>query len=197
VQIGEIRAHLDRASTFRGYRSATVGLSGLLALAAAAVQPHWAGAGPVDVIQYLVLWVGVAAVAMAVVGVELAARYVRNPSLLERQRTIAAVEQFVPCVAAGAGLTFAVVTYWPDAAPMLPGLWCAVFTLGVFASCRQLLPAFRWIGASHMAAGLACLAWARGPHAFSPWAMGGAFGIGQLLASAALYWTLERKHGTL
>jgi hypothetical protein len=28
----------------------------------------------------------------------------------------------------------------------------------------------------------------------SPWAMGVPFGVGQLLAAAVLYWTLERNH---
>jgi hypothetical protein len=36
---------------------------------------------------------------------------------------------------------------------------------------------------------------ARGLHAFSPWAMGLTFGIGQLLAAAVLYWNLERRYG--
>ena len=36
---------------------------------------------------------------------------------------------------------------------------------------------------------------ARGLSAFSPWAMGLTFGVGQLLAAAVLYWNLERRHG--
>ena len=36
---------------------------------------------------------------------------------------------------------------------------------------------------------------ARGEHAFSPWVMGLPFGVGQLLAGAVLYWTLERNDG--
>jgi hypothetical protein len=38
---------------------------------------------------------------------------------------------------------------------------------------------------------LTCLAVARGDAAFSPWAMGLPFGVGQFLAAAVLYRTLE------
>ena len=41
AQISEIRSQIARNETFRGYRSATVGFSGLLALAGAAAQARW------------------------------------------------------------------------------------------------------------------------------------------------------------
>jgi hypothetical protein len=50
-----------------------------------------------------------------------------------------------------------------------------------------------WIGVFYMTAGVLCLLWARDSFAFSPWAMGVPFGVGQLLSAAILYWTLERK----
>ena len=50
-----------------------------------------------------------------------------------------------------------------------------------------------WVGVFYMAAGAVSLAWAQGPNAFSPWAMGVPFGVGQLLTAAMLYWTLERR----
>ena len=40
-QISEIRAHMARSEVFRGYRSLTVGFSGLAGLATAAVQAIW------------------------------------------------------------------------------------------------------------------------------------------------------------
>ena len=39
-QITEIRRQMARSEVFRGYRSLTVGSSGLLALLAAGVQPY-------------------------------------------------------------------------------------------------------------------------------------------------------------
>ena len=43
-----------------------------------------------------------------------------------------------------------------------------------------------------MATGLACLAYAQGPHAFSAWTMGAPFGVGQLLVAAVLRFAGER-----
>jgi hypothetical protein len=43
----------------------------------------------------------------------------------------------------------------------------------------------------YLAAGLTSLTLARGDAAFSPWAMGLSFGIGQFLAAGVLYRTLE------
>ena len=44
----------------------------------------------------------------------------------------------------------------------------------------------------YLVAGLLTLSRAQGEAALSPWAMGIPFGLGQLLAAAVLYWTLER-----
>ena len=40
-QISDIRQQMARSEVFRGYRSLTVGSSGVLGLLAAAVQPRW------------------------------------------------------------------------------------------------------------------------------------------------------------
>ena len=70
---------------------------------------------------------------------------------------------------------------------MLPGLWQVLFSLGIFASCRLLPRATFGVAVFYLASGLTCLALARGEAAFSPWAMGLPFGVGQLLAAAVLY----------
>ncbi len=77
---------------------------------------------------------------------------------------------------------------------MLPGLWSVLFSLGVFASYRLLPRATFWVAVWYLAAGAACLAWAQADAALSPWAMGVPFGVGQSVAAAILYWTLERSH---
>jgi hypothetical protein len=76
---------------------------------------------------------------------------------------------------------------------MLPGLWSIFFSLGIFASYRLLPKATFWIGVFYMMAGILGLLWARDAFAFSPWAMGLSFGVGQLASAAILYWTLERN----
>jgi len=75
------------------------------------------------------------------------------------------------------------------------GLWAMLFSLGIFASFRLLPRATFWVAVYYLMASAFCLAWGQGEWAYSPWAMGLTFGVGQLLAAAVLYWTLERQHG--
>ena len=192
-RIDAIRAHVARAGVFRGYKAATVGFTGLLAFLAAGVQPLVVPEPLQNVSQYLLLWIGAATVSVACVATELITRYVKTDSVLQREQTLRAVEQFVPCLVAGSIVTWAVVRYAPDGVQLLPGLWAILFSLGVFASCRQLPPPAVVVALFYLAAGVACLALARDDHALSPWAMAGTFGVGQLLTAAVLYLALERR----
>jgi hypothetical protein len=194
TQIAEIRRQMARTEVFRGYRAMPIAFSGLLALAAAGVQ---AVALPEPVDQpsaYLTLWVGAAAVSVLVAGAGMVWRCRRPASPLVRTMTWLAVEQFLPCLVAGALLTLVLATQVSDSLWMLPGLWALLFSLGVFASYRLLPQATFCVGLYYLAAGLGCLTLARGEAALSPWAMAVPFGGGQLLAAAVFYWTLERNH---
>jgi hypothetical protein len=99
----------------------------------------------------------------------------------------AAVEQLLPAMVVGTLLTFVIARFAPQALWLLPGLWQIVLSLGVFASCRGLPVPLIAIGIWYLASGLACLAFAQGDAALSPWAMGVPFGVGQLLAAALIY----------
>lgn len=192
-QISDIRRQIARTETFRGYRAATVGFSAVIAFAAAAVQTTLVPDPAAEIGTYLTLWVGAAAISLAVTAVEMSVRCVRAVSPLTVQHTWLAVEQFLPCVLAGALVTFVLVVRGGEILWMLPGLWAILFSLGVFASCRLLPRATFWVAAYYLLAGVSCLAIARGPAAFSPWAMAATFGVGQTLASVILYRTLERR----
>ena len=100
----------------------------------------------------------------------------------------AATEQFIPAGVAGALLTFVLFRTAPQSLWMLPGLWQIIFSLGFLASCRSLPKPMFAVGVWYLASGLACLAFANGEHALSPWAMALPFGIGQLMMAAVLYW---------
>lgn len=195
AQITEIRAQIARTETFRGYRAVTVGFSGLLALAGAAVQAARIPDPAQNTTAYLTLWIGIAAVCLLAVGLELGRRCYLAGSSLSRQVTLLAVRQFLPSVVVGGLLTCTMMTFAAESLWMLPGLWAMVFSLGVFASCRLLPRATFWVGVYYLVAGAAALALARGDAALSPWAMAGTFGVGQLLTAAILYFTLERSHG--
>ena len=191
-QISDIRQQMARSEVFRGYRSLTVGCSGVLALLAAVCQPYLVTSPGNDLQRYLLLWISVAAVSLMVAGIEVWWRARVSESSLARQMTLLAVGQFLPSVVVGALLTLCIYRSAPQVAWMLPGLWSLVFSLGIFASYRLLPREVFWVGLYYAACGVGCLLWGQADRAFSPWLMGISFGGGQLLGAAILYWTLER-----
>ena len=94
---------------------------------------------------------------------------------------------------AGGLVTVALYHQVPQCLWMLPALWSLFFSLGIFASYRLLPKATFWVGVYYLIAGVLCLVWAKDELAFSSWAMGVPFGLGQCISAAILYWTLERK----
>jgi hypothetical protein len=196
AQIAEIRQQMARSETFRGYRSMTVGFSGVLAIGAAACQPHLIKSPVTDLGSYLILWVSVAATSLLLAAIELWKRVRQPDSALTRQMTLLAVELFLPSIVVGALLTLSIYRTAPEVAWMLPGLWSLVFGLGVFASYRLLPRPVFLVGLYYLACGFGCLLWGKGEDALSPLQMAISFGGGQLLAAAILYWTLERPDET-
>jgi hypothetical protein len=196
-RISEIRAHIARTETFRDFRSLTVGFSGALGLAAAAIQVERVPQPTEHVWGYVELWVGIALFNLVVVGAELGYRWAVTSSPLKRRLATLAAGQFAPCLVAGGAVTAVIASVAQESAWMLPGLWAILFSLGVFASCRLLPAATFWVGAYYLAAGTICLGFGNGRHALSPWMMAGTFGVGQLLGAVILFWTLERRHEEL
>lgn len=193
TQIAEIRQGVARAEVFRGYRAVPVALSGLLALIAASVQHVLVGNPTENLSAYLTYWVGVAVVSVCATGLEMLWSLHVSPSSLERQKTLVAVREFLPCLLVG-GLLMLVVQRWaPIIAWTLPGLWAMLFGLGIFASQRFLPRAVVWVAVYYVGAGAACLAVAQGDNALSPWAMGLTFGAGQFLC-AAVFLRSEMHH---
>ncbi|MDF1845334.1 MAG: hypothetical protein P1U77_28315 [Rubripirellula sp.] len=192
-QISDIRRQMARTEIFRGYRSATVGVSALLGILAALFQSKIVPSPTTDLERYLLLWVGVAAVSVMMTGVELCWGWFRSGPGLSRELTRLAISQFVPCLVVGGLLTLSIYRAAPQVAWMLPGLWSFIFALGVFASFRLLPPQAYWIGSYYVFCGVLCLLLGQGQQAFAPWQMGVTFGGGQGMSAMILYWTLERN----
>lgn len=195
-EISDIRRQMARAEVFRGYRSMTVGLSGVLGILAAGLQNQWVASPETDLGRYLFLWFSVAAASVIVAGAELYCRARESGPGLAREMTLLAVEQFLPCLVVGGLLTFCIYRGAPQVAWMLPGLWSLVFGLGVLASFRLLPRQVFWVGLYYVLCGCGCLMWGQQGNAFSPWEMGISFGGGQLLGALILYWNLERSNGS-
>jgi len=194
TQITEIRLQMARTEVFRGYRAVPAAFSGALALTAAAIQPLVIAEPLQHCGAYLSLWIGSAVVsgASAVMEMVIRARYARSP--FTRELTAMAMEQFFPCLAVGGLVTLVIVQAAPASVWMLPGLWQLFYSLGIFATCRLLPRSMSAVAVFYALSGLATLTLAQGDRALSPLAMGIPFGVGQLLAAAVLYRTLERDH---
>jgi hypothetical protein len=194
AEISAIRSQMARTTAFRGYGPATVAATGVVAIAAAALQAVWLPDPTRRLSAYLGLWTVTAGLSAALVGAEMIARTRRHHGDLAQEMLWTAVEQFVPAGVTGALLTLMLQAVAPEVTWMLPALWQLVVALGVFASCRFLPPALFWVGAWYLAAGLASLVVARGPDALSPMAMAVPFGVGQLLTAAILHRHREDAH---
>jgi hypothetical protein len=195
-QISEIRERMARGQVFRGYRSVTTGFTAVLAVATSVAQAYWVPEPKRDVDDYLWLWCGAAVISLLVVGSEMAVRAVRSGSAsLHRQMTLLAVDQFVPCLVAGALVTYAIGKFAGGTVWIMPGLWAVLFSLGVFASRRFLPRGVGVVAGYYLLAGLICLAIGRDGATLRPVTMAVVFGVGQALAAAVLWWTLERNHG--
>lgn len=186
ADISEIRSQMARGTEFRGYGPATLAATGGLALLAAAGQALWLPRAANHVCLYIALWGMTAAVSVTFIGLDMILRSWRIHSGLAQEMIWSAVEQFLPAGVAGGLITAVLLQYAPESLWMLPGLWQIVFSLGVFACCRFLPRAIFAVGIWYLIAGLACLVFAQGERAFSPWAMGLPYGVGQLLVAAIL-----------
>jgi hypothetical protein len=191
-RVSAIHRGFVRGQFFHGYRAIPTFFSGIMAFIACGVHAIFISDDP---FACLILWISAAAVSLGVVATEMFVRYRRSTSTLERDLIIGAAEQFVPTIAAGALLTLVLELSGPDKPLwLLPGLWAMMLSLGFFASRRMLPPALKIVGAHYLITGLICIALADHADQFFPaWMMAITFGVGQILAAATLYWSLDRR----
>lgn len=197
TEITAIRQQIVDTAEFRGYGPVTVAITGLMAFAAAEVQARLFPAAAHDVAIYLVLWISTAAIAISLIGFEMVIRSRTIHSSLAQEMILHAVEQLVPSGVAGLLVTAVIIKVTPESVWMIPGLWQILFSLGVFASARFLPRAVFAVAVWYLFAGLVCLSWAATDRTLSPWTMGLAYGIGQLLAAAILQWSESGTDGSI
>jgi hypothetical protein len=186
--ISDIRRQMARSTEFRGYGPATLAATGVFALAAASLQARWVEDPAHQVERYLTVWMVTAVLSAALAWTHMCRRSRRIHSVISDEMIHMAVEQFMPAVGAGLLLTVAIVRSVPQSEWMLPGLWQIIFSLGIFSSCRFLPRPIFAAGAWYLLTGLICIGFG-GRAAFSPWAMGIPFGVGQALVAGILFFT--------
>lgn len=183
--ISSIRRQMARTTEFRGYGPATLAATAAFAVLAAAAQALWVPDPGSHAGTYLGIWIWTALGSAGLIAVQMHTRSRRMHSGLADEMIRLAVEQFLPSAVAGALLTVVLVRFAPQAQWMIPGLWQMVFSLGVFSSCRFLPRPMVAAGAWYLATGLFCISLGDG-RAFSPWAMGVPYGVGQLMVAGIL-----------
>jgi hypothetical protein len=188
--IDSIRKQMASTTQFRGYGPATLAATSVLAIAGALVQARLLPEPANSVSTYLSIWIVTAAVAASLSGVQMYTRARRIHSALSQEMIHMAVEQFVPSMLAGTFITIVIVRSAPSAVWMLPGLWQVIFALGIFASCRFLPRAMVAPATWYLLTGLACLSLGD-DRALSPWTMGAAFGIGEMMIAGVLYFNSQ------
>jgi hypothetical protein len=202
TRIAEIHGQIAKGEVYRGWRAAPVALSGIVGLAGAWLQP---GRLADDPLKFVVYWSGIAAVAATVGTSEILYSLLRGPvsddeqdwpghrTSFERRQTRRVVAQFLGPVAVAVLVTGIFVRLGAALVALLPGLWALLYGLAVF-SARPYLPRPSGVVALYYIACGTLLLWgAEAAIVRSPWAVGGVFGVGQLVAAGLIYWNLERE----
>lgn len=188
--IDSIRKQMASTTQFRGYGPATLAATSVLAITGAIVQAKLVPVPTNSISTYLSIWIVTAAIAASLSGVQMYTRARRIHSALSQEMIHMAVEQFVPSMLAGTFITIVLVRSATSAVWMLPGLWQVIFALGIFASCRFLPRAMVAPATWYLLTGLACLSLGD-DRALSPWTMGAAFGIGEMMIAGVLYFNSQ------
>lgn len=186
ADIAEMRERVAQSLEFHGYGPQALAATAILAGAGGITQIFLVPAPDAEPLAYFTVWTIVAACAIAIIGVEAARRVGRSHGGLGGEMLLSAAWRFAPAGLAGLLTSLVILRHAPEAAWMLPGLWQIMLSLGVFAAAHSLPRAMILVAAWYLLTGLACLVYASGPHAFSPFAMALPFCGGQLLAAAVM-----------
>jgi len=194
LEIAEIRERMTSTQVFRGYRAEIAAASGAGAILAASLQDSFVSNPIGNLLGFVQFWSAVAALAILATAIDFGVRWLRDGSGRERVRILNAVRALAPCVVTGALMTAVIVRFAPELGWTLPALWSLLFAQGVFASTPLLPRLAWWIGGYYVATGLVVLGLSRDEQALAGWTMGLTFGIGQIVAAAVLFFSLERRH---
>lgn len=190
-ELAAVRAHLTRGLYYRGYRAVVVLSTGVLAVAAARLQPLFIAPGQSR--RFVLYWVAVALVNIVIAALSALARAGARTGTLRWQQTVSVFGTAMATLAAGALATAGIAFARPETIALLPGLWCLFFAIGIFATLPYLPRGIGWSGVWYCAAGLALLLAGDSDLPLKPWGMGLSFGIGQILCAVLFYFCLERS----
>ncbi|MFN2450249.1 MAG: hypothetical protein ABR508_10775 [Candidatus Baltobacteraceae bacterium] len=185
ADIAEVRERLGSVQRFKGYSGLAAMISGALAIATGIVQllvlPHVRSAH--DAHLYFALWFACCGAAMMLNYSAIAHWYVNDATARERWQTASVGFSILPAIVVGGALSFALLR--ENVPALLPGVWCACYGTGLFASRGTLPQPAVWIAAAFAACGIALL-FAPAGIALSWWVLAVVFGVGQIAIGAAV-----------
>ena len=180
-----IRLQLAANERFQGFTPPIIALTGVLALTLAALQTmrgdvFW------QIVPYFTQWILLAVICtfLVVTDVIIRARIAHRD--MADIMIITAFRQFVPAALMGVVFGLFVLFNAPESAWLLPGVWQMLVALGGYSALPNLPKRMFWAVIFYALMGLLSLILAD-PTSFSPWLMGVAFGVGQLLGAWVLY----------
>ena len=183
ADLAEVRDRLATVQRFDGYSGTAAIGSGMVAVAAGLVQlslcPHPASAAQRGV--YLDIWLSCLGIALFINYGAILYWRARNRSAQAGVQIRTVGMSILPAIAAGGVITAALVRH--GMFTLLPGMWCATYALGLFAS-RALVPHAVVYVAVAFGAAATLLLLAPGTSALSWWVMPVAFGAGQIAIGA-------------
>ena len=183
-RLDQIHDQLTRSEVYRGFRVPAVAATGLLAFIAAAGQSLIPGTA--EGVGFVWFWVAVAGLG-GLLGTGAAVHsYATREDAFDRRRTRRVVAQFAPCLLVGGVVTVGVARF-PEFVAFLPGLWAAVFGLGIIAARPHLPTGIGAVGLGYIVAGAVLFLRAVPGGEPSGWSVGGVFGVGHWLTAFVLW----------
>ena len=179
ADLAEVRGRLATVQRFDGYSGNAAIASGIVAIAAGIAQallvpqPHGADARQ----TYLAIWLTCLGFALVINYGAIVAWRVRNRGEQAAVQFRTVGMSIVPALAAGGVITLALLLRGLD--ELLPGMWCATYALGLFAS-RAMVPRDVVVVAAAFGAVAAVLLLVPNLQPLAWWIMPLAFGGGQI-----------------
>lgn len=185
AEIDYVKRQMARAAVFQGFAPVALLVTAALAGLAGALQAVAVPAPHDTPGAYVMLWTGVAVLAVGLIAAAAVPRARARHGGLASGMMHGTLEHFLPVAVVAALVTAVLTRATPELVWMLPGLWQVFLSLGVFAATASLPQAMRAVGLWYLLTGLTCLSWPA--TAVSPLAMAGPFMVGQILGAAILF----------
>ncbi|MBD5633696.1 MAG: hypothetical protein IAI49_04370 [Candidatus Eremiobacteraeota bacterium] len=195
ADLAEVRGRLATVQRFDGYSGPAAIASGVVAIVAGFAQALLAPEPqtPLGRQIYLTIWLSCLGCALAINYGAILVWRTRNRSAQAKIQIRTVGMSIVPALAAGGVITLGLVIR--GLTDLLPGMWCATYALGLFAS-RAMVPRDVVLVAVAFGAIATVLLLAPHIHTLAWWIMPVAFGLGQIAIGAIVRIDahLERTH---